>query len=1202
MAALYGIKPLGLRRISFASDGFCIIARLATMSDRAVFFDPTHRRWWWVKRLGTLLGLFAVVTISAWLVSLFTAPLLPGMRGITIPIVRSLRRSVRFPRHQTRAQQFLLKRDRTKLLAAIANDKRRRLAQQAKGPISPAQTGSGIVAAFYAPWQETGLMSLKDNAAQMTHLLPVWVHLQQDANGLDFHDWDPLLTPHNVEVVSVAREKNLNIVPVFSNAQLSSSGSGEFDPKRVHIFLTNPALQTKMIMSLRQWCQANRFQGINVDFENLMPQDYPLMIPFLQRMKANFAPVHLIVSADLEAGERVDWKKTAAICDFVVVMAYDQHGENSKPGPIAAMSWYRDVVQRALRSIPREKLVVGIANYAYDWMEGREWADPITYQGALILAQDYRQQEKPEDIVDFDDEALNPTFWYVDDDGKEHEVWMLDAVTAANQWLIASNYGVRGAAVWVLGSTDPSIWTFIHRDRLNQPPNMNVLNVVKFPFFLEFVGEGEISHVDKEPTDGSRSLEIDPQTGLALDESYHKFPTSTVISRTGYRPKMLALTIDDGPADPYTGEMLDELKKLNVKATFFLIGQNAERYPNLVRRIWAEGHEIGNHTYTHPNMGNVSRQQARLEMNATQRVFQSQLHRSTLLFRPPYNADAEPSTLEEVTPLRLASELNYVTVLEFLDPQDWRLTEPLPNGGTRPRTAQDMLATIKEQLGTEKGSCILMHDGGGNRAETVKLLPLMVNELRAEGFTFVPVSTLMGSRREDVNPEVNSADTLMVANDRVVFEVIYLFELFLRIAFTTAIILGTLRVVFATILALIAKWRERYETFDPDFRPAVSVVIAAYNEEKVIARTIRAVLATGYERLEIIVVDDGSKDDTSAEVRENFGDQVTLFVQPNGGKASALNLGIAAATSDIIIALDADTVFAKDTIEKLIRHFTDPLVGAVAGNVKVGNRINPLTYWQSIEYVTSQNLDRRAYAAINSVSVVPGAVGAWRREAILQAGGYSSDTMAEDMDLTWRIRRIGWRIDNEAAAIGYTEVPDTFRTLYKQRFRWAFGTLQSLWKHRRAIGRYGWFGRVMLPALWLFQIFFQAISPLVDLQIVWALGGAIHAGMRRLNGDWQPLPNALSSLYLIAFMYAFFFVIELIGALVAYKLDREDPKVLVWLFWQRFLYRQLMYAVILKSIKTAVSGIRTGWGKLERKGTVEMAGETTPDLQVREAS
>jgi cellulose synthase/poly-beta-1,6-N-acetylglucosamine synthase-like glycosyltransferase/spore germination protein YaaH/peptidoglycan/xylan/chitin deacetylase (PgdA/CDA1 family) len=1173
------------------------------MSDNAVFFDPTRRRWWWVKRIGTLFGLLVVVTISGWLLSLFTSPLLPGVPGITTAIVRAVKRSI-FPKHQSRAEQFLAKKERNRLLSDIAKDRKRHLALQAKGPMHATAAGTGIVAAFYAPWQETGLHSLRASADKMTHLLPVWVHLQANANGLDFHDWDPVLTPHNGDVLQVARDHNLNIVPVFSNAQLTATGAGEFDSKRVHIFLTNPALQLKMIMTLRQWCQSNRFQGINVDFENLLPQDSPLMIPFLQRLKANFAPVHLIVSADLEASGSVDWRRVSSICDFVIVMAYDEHGERSKPGPIASISWYRGIVDKASKQIPREKLVIGIANYAYDWMNsrpGRDWAEPMTYQAALILAHDYRQHEKPEDIVDFDSDALNPTFWYTDDDDKEHEVWMLDAVTAANQWLIASNYGVRGAAVWVLGSTDPSIWNFINRERLEQPPNIKDLGLVHFPFFLEFIGDGEISHVDQNPTDGYRTMDIDPQTGLALDEDYHKFPTSIVIARSGYRPMTVALTIDDGPADPYTGQILDELKALKVPATFFLIGQNAERYPNLVRRIWDEGHEIGNHTFTHPDMGAVSERQARLEINATQRVFQSVLHRSTLLFRPPYNADAEPSTEEEVKPIRLASELNYITVLEFLDPQDWRLTEPLPAGGVRARTAKDMLTTLEDQLLSEKGSCILLHDGGGNRTETVRLIPALVNDLRAKGYTFVPVSSLINVKREAINPEVKGTDTLMLASDRVVFESIYIFEVFLGIAFMTAIILGTLRVIFATTLALIAKWRERYDSFDPTFRPAVSVVIAAYNEEKVIARTIRAVMATGYEPLEIIVVDDGSKDDTSGEVRSNFGDAVTLFVQPNSGKATALNRGIAAATSDIIIALDADTVFAKDTIEKLIRHFTDPLVGAVAGNVKVGNRVNPLTYWQSIEYVTSQNLDRRAYATINSVTVVPGAVGAWRREAILQAGGYTSETMAEDMDLTWRIRRIGWKIETESSAIGYTEAPDSFRALFGQRFRWAFGTLQSLWKHRRAMGRYGWFGTVMLPSLWLFQVAFQVLSPLVDLQILWALGGVIRAGMRRLNGDWQPLPNALSSLYLIAFMYAFFFVVELIGALVAFKLDRENPKVLIWLFWQRFLYRQLMYAVILKSIKTAVSGIRTGWGKLERKGTVEISAGESGELQVGEA-
>jgi Predicted glycosyl hydrolase len=869
------------------------------MTDRAVFFDPSRRRWWWVKRLVTLLGLASAVTVSVWLISLFTVPLLPGVLGLTLPITRSIRRSLHFPRHDSRLRQFQLKRTRDLLLTQVAKDRVQKQAREALPPVSGA---SGVVAAFYAPWQETGLHSLRANASRMTHVLPAWVHLSEDARSLDFHDWDPVLTPHNNDVLEVARTNNLNIMPVFSNAQISSSGSGEFDPKRVHVFLSDPALQQKIIVELRKWILQNRFQGVNIDFENLQDADYPLMIPFLQRIKTAFAP-NLQVSIDLEANKPLNWKQASSLCDFVIVMAYDEHSQtDAKPGPIASMNWYRGVLQRALNSqIPRDKLVVGLANYAYDWTIGRDGGEPQTYQGALLLAQKYRIDarepgvvpEKAEDVIDFDANYLNPTFWYVDDAGKDHEVWMLDAVTAANQWLVASNYGVRGVAVWVLGSNDPSIWTFIHRDRLNQPPNMGVLRKITFPYEVDFVGEGEIAHVEALPTDGSRTMEIDPATGLAIDESYHHFPTSFVIARSGYRPKMLALTIDDGPASPYTDQLLDVLKQENVKATFFLIGQNAERYPQLVRRIWAEGHEIGNHSYTHPNIGAIPERQARLELNATQRVFQSLLHRSTLLFRPPYNADAEPTSAEEVKPVVLASNLNYITVLEFLDPQDWNTEERLPNGQLHHRTAQDMLATLESQLDLEHGSCILLHDGGGDRTETIKLVPMLIRDLRAKGYTFVPVSTLINSTRDLINPPVTKSDTLMLANDRVVFEAIYLFELFLSVAFVSAIILGTIRVIFVTILAIIARLRERKAVFDETYSPALSVVIAAYNEGKVINRTIQSVLDNGYPTLEVIVVDDGSVDDTSEQVVAAFGSHpsVRLLRQENGGKASALNRG-----------------------------------------------------------------------------------------------------------------------------------------------------------------------------------------------------------------------------------------------------------------------------------------------------------------------
>ena len=1153
-----------------------------------MFFDPSRRRWPWIKGIGAAFALLSVVLVSFFWISVSTLLVLPGFATVK----KSFSRSVHLPRHQTKLQQFLAKKDRDRLLAGVAADQQRKR-EQAAAPLIKA---SEVVAAFYAPWQETtAIASLRMNAPKMTHLMTEWLLLKPDGKGLDFSQWDPKLVPHNLDVLQIAHEHNLNIIPVLNNAQLDPlGGAGDFKPDRVHALLISPALQDGLAMQLKRFLLGNRFQGINVDFEDLFPADYALYPAFLKRLSAALNPAGLIVTVDLEAEKpELNWKATASAVDFVILMAYDEHDSSGGPGPIASINWYRNALIRALREIPREKLVVGLANYAYDWTDGQPGAEPLTYQAALLEAQQYNPDEKPKDIVDFDAEKLNPTFTYTDDEGHAHEVWFLDAVTAANQWMIAQTYGVRGAAIWVLGSNDPSIWQFLDRALVRQPPKPGLLRIITFPYGVEFIGDGEILRVERDSTPGSRTFEIDPGTGLILDEDYQIFPTSIVIRRSGFKPKMIALTIDDGPASPYTAQMLDILKQYNVKATFFLIGENADRYPNLVRRIWNEGHEIGNHTFTHPNIGAVSQGNARLELNTMQRALQSIIGRSTLLFRPPYNADAEPTSEEEVRPIKLASDLGYITVGEFIDPQDWNLFEVQPNGSVHTRSSREMLDSVLKQLGTEQGSSILLHDGGGDRSETVRLIPMIIASLRQRGYQFVTVSQLIDSNREAVMPAIKSSDSLLVADDRIVFEAIYLTELFLSIAFISAIILGSLRVLFVTILALLERARARREHFPTDYEPRISVLIAAYNEECVIANTIRAVLSNDYPNLEIIVVDDGSSDGTSEQVRIHFGAHanVQLIQEENRGKAGALNRAIQLATGEILIALDADTLFARDTIRQLVRRFSDPTVGAVAGNVKVGNRINPLTYWQAIEYITSQNLDRRAYSYINAVTVVPGAVGAWRREAILQAGGYSTDTMAEDMDLTWRIRRIGWKIATETTAIGYTEAPDTFGGLFKQRFRWAFGTLQCLWKHRRALGRYGWFGRVMLPSLWLFQVAYQALSPLVDLQIAWTLGTTISAWIYRgtLTRDWQPLPSALTSLYLIAFMYAFFFVIELIGSAIAFRLDREDGKLLIWLFWQRFLYRQLMYAVLLRSIQTAASGIRAGWGKLERKGTVELA-------------
>jgi cellulose synthase/poly-beta-1,6-N-acetylglucosamine synthase-like glycosyltransferase len=362
--------------------------------------------------------------------------------------------------------------------------------------------------------------------------------------------------------------------------------------------------------------------------------------------------------------------------------------------------------------------------------------------------------------------------------------------------------------------------------------------------------------------------------------------------------------------------------------------------------------------------------------------------------------------------------------------------------------------------------------------------------------------------------------------------------------------------------------------------------VPAYNEELVFEGTIRSLLASDYQNYEIIVVDDGSKDRTSAIVQQKFGDdaRVHLVMTPNIGKAAALNLGLRHAHGAVVIALDADTLFVPQTIGALAHRFYDGQVGAIAGNAKVGNRINIVTRWQALEYITSQNMDRRAFASLNCITVVPGAVGAWRRDLVERVGGFPADTLAEDQDLTLQIRRLGYKIGYEENAIAWTEAPDSLRALARQRFRWAYGTLQCMWKHRDALFRpsYGALGFIAMPNVWIFQILFALISPVMDLILVYTF---VSAGLDRLQ---QPVEYTFTNLRQVLFYYALFLAIDWTAACFAFLLEKQERwRLLWWLFLQRFCYRQVMYYVMIKSVAMAVRGAVVGWGKLERKATAE---------------
>jgi poly-beta-1,6 N-acetyl-D-glucosamine synthase len=1165
---------------------------------RPVFVDPSGRRRRWLERTTVVLSALLLAIAAGFTISLFRIAVLPHVTGLNTKIAHEAKRTL--PAQPVRAREqtkFVVQKARQKLLAEIAREEAASRARQAKAAaLAPPSTVEApvIVGAFYAVWQEAGIHSLRDNASRINHLFPVWLRVGPNGDAIDTRDWDPALSENNVRVLKICHDSLVTIHPVLANAH-----EGVFDPARAHLLLSDSVRQARLVRQVHDWLRAHGFTGLNVDLESLAPEDEVLVPAFLERLHAALAPDGLKLSFDLQASaaEDLDVAGIGRACDFVILMGYDQHGRFGGAGPLSAADWYSDALDATLAAIPTSKVVAGIGQYGYDWVGGKPPADALTYQQAISTAADERPDDRPQDVIDFDPTALNATYNYKDDDGREHEVWMLDAVSAANQRMLSLDRGVRGQVLWVLGAEDPDIWGFLDRAHPDARPDSSRLAATTYPFNVDFSGDGELLTVSSLPRAGQRTVDRDSTTGLFTDQSYETFPEPYILQREGYLPKAIALTFDDGPSTPWTGQILDLLARYHVRATFFVIGQNAERHPGLLRRIWAEGHEIGNHTFTHPNLGAdppVPIERVRLELNATQRAIEADVGHSTILFRPPYNADAEPTTREEVIPIQEAAALGYVSVGEYLDPQDWAIVDTDSSNELRPRTTQDIVNSVFAELANQHGNTILLHDGGGDRARTVAALGILIPELERRGYRFVTASELAGVSRETVMPRIAPGDLSVFGVDLVTFELLFFVDTFLYWAFLTAIGLGTLRVLWISCLAIVAALKRRRDL--PPFTGTVSVIVPAYNEHRVIARTLHAVLAGPSPPLEVIVVDDGSADGTAEEAEKvaAMDPRIRVLRQENAGKASALNHGIGVARGEIVVCLDADTLFTPTTIPMLVRGFSDPAVGAVAGNVKVGNRINLWTRWQAIEYVSSQNLDRRANALLNSITVVPGAVGAWRKDAVLAAGGFRADTLAEDMDLTWRLRRAGWRLENEPAALAYTEAPASLDALSRQRFRWTYGTLQCLWKHRRAVGRYGWFGRVTLPSLWLFQIAYPALSPVIDVLLTWNLARVALAYLPNLpsamqTGLWLPDPQALESLSLIATMFAFFFALEFGGAALAYALEKEPPYDLFWLFWQRFVYRQLMYIVVIRSLRQAVLGRRAGWDKLERKGTAKSA-------------
>jgi peptidoglycan-N-acetylglucosamine deacetylase len=1150
-------------------------------AESPVFHDPHGRRWRRVRR--TWFALAVVVTGLAviFIASVLANPALPSFRLRQLAsLPRTADLKPKRPNVPTNPSEQKAKKAQAELQHALAATKRIVPGKHASQiPIVPAPptipapivpTARPLSIGFYINWDESSYESLKRNLDHLDWVIGEWSHLQNSPDS-------PLATEMKADATHMAlnwiRETRpqVRVLPMVQNML-----DEKFDSALLSQAIATEPARRRLIDELTNFVQENKFAGICIDFEEPTKETQPNLLLFMQELHAAFAPKGwIVVQAVPFADSDWNYKAYAATADYLMLMAYDEHWATSKElGPVAGQDWYEKNLISRMRDLDGSKTIIVLGNYGYDWTEGKVEGDEVTFQEALIHANE--SQASPS----FDPASRNPYYEYYEDDESHHTVWFLDGVTAYNQMRAASGYKPAGFAIWRLGSEDPSVWSVMGTSQTVTP---NQLQRIAYGYQVDFEGSGEILQVMSRPQDGWRNIDVDPATGFIKSESFASTPSSYVIERSGDRPGLIALTFDDGPDPKWSPPILDILKRENVPATFFIIGKNGQAYPDLVRRMVNEGHEIGNHTFTHPNLGEIPVSLTELELNATQRLIESLVGRSTVLFRPPYFGDAEADKPQEVEPAIKAKELGYLMVGVRIDPDDWQL----------PVTADQIVQrTISRALDTNpetRGQVVLLHDSGGDRSATIEALPQIIHELKKRGFRFVPVSDLAGFSKDQVMPPIPPSQRVFTRADMVAFFFLSTGGWLLQWVFLIGILLGLGRLLFVGSLAfaqwLRSKRRERLKLGD-SYAPFVSVIVPAYNEELVIERTIRSLLASTYTNYEIIVVDDGSQDGTSKVVREKFGAEakVRLFTVANAGKAEALNSGLRYANGEVIIALDADTLFAPQTIGALAHRFHDQQLGAIAGNAKVGNRINIVTRWQALEYITSQNMDRRAFASLNCITVVPGAVGAWRKDLLEQAGGFPADTLAEDQDLTLRIRRMGYKIGYEETAIAWTEAPDQLRTLARQRFRWAYGTLQCMWKHKDALfrPRYGTLGFIAMPNVWIFQILFPLISPVMDLMLVYTL---VSTGLDRLQ---QPTGYSSTNLQQVLFYYALFLAIDWVSACFAFILERRERwRLLWWLFLQRFCYRQVMYYVMIKSVAMAVRGPVVGWGKLERKATAE---------------
>lgn len=1118
-----------------------------------IFLDAEGKRWSRVKLFTVIASFLAAVAVLIFFRILFIKP------AIYLPqSILQMKDRIRAEQKQNpRSNLYISKRTWQGFTVSRQTPRSDMVSDYRK--VTKKKTGDkNVLMGFYVGWDHNSLASLKRNAHRLTHVCPEWLSVVDSTGRLKEEEWDE-------NFLRVVHDSNLAMMPLLNNLK------GEaWQPEAVEGLATADArTRADFFAKILQRLESVGASGLVVDWGQLdsaRKDDVTLLLKGLADvLHGRDMELWLCVPMGIEL-KAYDLDELSDVIDRFIAMLQDENAEYDEPGPIASPQWLEGWAEAVASYGRPEQWIIGLGVYGYDWSvndsSGSVLSVPLRNAGnkaQLITFKDAMARARKADIhtLETGHPFYQPHFFY-EDNGISHEVWFSDAVSFLYQARLVKNKLKNGGlAITFLGAEDPDIWKalpLINEEELTSV-RLNTMESLLAADTVANVGKGEFLTVEWEQMDGEREIFIKDGQPVAVYKTIPKY--LTLYHQAPLSSNQVAITFDDGPDSKWTPLILDILKQYNVKATFFVLGVKVEDNPQLLRRILEEGHEIGIHSYTHPDMYIASEERILLELNASQRLIETITGHSTILFRPPYS-DCMPHTAAELKPFKIAQDMGYLTVAYTIDTEDW----------ARPGV-ENILKRVRQQR--SEGNIVLMHDAGGNREQTIEALPLIIEYLRKRGDNIVPLSEMLNIPDAQLMPEIPRQQRGMASfvSAAGFFTYRWLDEL-LWAFIVLSTLLVTLRIGMILFYAKRYKMPVSIET--PENMPEVTVLVPAYNEEKVIANTLNALLASDYKgALEILVVNDGSTDKTAEVVAQLAGQHscIRLINQKNQGKSMAIKRGLDEAGYELVVMLDADTLFEPQTINRLVLPMLqDQTIGAVAGHAKVGNRNNMVTQFQALEYMYSFNLDRCAYDALNCITVVPGAVCAMRKSAVRHAGGISTDTLAEDTDLTLALHKTGYRIRYVSAAVAWTEAPETINALIKQRIRWVYGTLQCLWKHRDMLFdmRYKALGWFALPSIWFYHVFLAAIGPFLDLLFFKSLFGTANGA--------------------IYFYFGAFTLLEIALGVVAIKKESES----LWNLWillpMRFTYRYILAFVVWRSIVRALKGVWLDWGKLERTASV----------------